>query len=182
MGLRRSTRIAQNPNKINYGLIVLALSSFVENIPKKFANCYQSRQIEYEEFLERNFDGTDNKSSPLAQIYASTKTNNEVFTLKEMLMETDKEEFIKAMHEEVEAIFKEKIWKRVPRKLMGKYYTEQREKGIKINRQQLMMIWPFKRKRKPDGTLDKHKERLCCHGGQQEWGITYWDTYAPVVS
>ena len=81
-------------------------------------------------------------------------------------METDKEEFIKAMHEEVEAIFKEKIWKRVPRKLMEKYYTEQREKGIKINRQQLMMIWSFKRKRKLDGTLDTHKARLCCHVGQ----------------
>ena len=45
-----------------------------------------------------------------------------------------------------------------------------------------MMIWSFKRKRHPDGTLDKHKERLCCHGGQQQWGVNYWDTYAPVVS
>ena len=45
-----------------------------------------------------------------------------------------------------------------------------------------MMIWFFKGKRKPDGPLDKYKARLCCHGGQQEWGVTYWDTYAPVVS
>ena len=182
IGLRRSARIAQNPKKINYGLMVLALSSFVNYCPNKIASCYQSRKIEYEDFLERNFDGTHNSMSPLAQIYATTKTNNEVFTLKEMLVQEDKEEFIKAMHEEVEAIFKEKIWKRVPRKLMENYHKEQREKGIKINREQLMMIWSFKRKRKPDGTLDKHKARLCCHGGQQEWGITYWDTYAPVVS
>ena len=45
-----------------------------------------------------------------------------------------------------------------------------------------MMIWSFKRKRKPDGTLVKHKARLCCHGGQQQWGVNFWDTYAPVVS
>ena len=45
-----------------------------------------------------------------------------------------------------------------------------------------MMIWSFKRKRHPDGSLDKHKARLCCHGGQQQHGINYWDTYGSVVS
>ena len=45
-----------------------------------------------------------------------------------------------------------------------------------------MMIWSFKRKRNPEGIVTKHKARLCCHGGQQEWGINYWDTYSPVVS
>ena len=44
------------------------------------------------------------------------------------------------------------------------------------------MIWSFKRKRHPDGTFNKCKARLCCHGGQQQWGVNYWDTYAPVVS
>ena len=44
------------------------------------------------------------------------------------------------------------------------------------------MIWSFKRKRNPDGTLSKHKARLCCHGGQQQWGVNYWDTYSPVVT
>ena len=182
LGLRRSARIAQNPKKINYGLMVLALSSFVQACPQKIANCYQARKIAYSDFLDSNFDGSPNTTSPLAQIYSATKSSNEVFTLKEMLAEPDRDEFIKAMQDEVESIFKEKIWKRVPRKLMEEYYEKEREKGIKIKREQLMMIWSFKRKRKPDGTLDKHKARLCCHGGQQEWGITYWDTYAPVVS
>ena len=182
LGLRRSPRIAQNSRKINYGLMVLALSSFVSACPQKLANCYQARKIAYADFLDANFDGSQNSTSPLAQIYSSTKSNNEVFTLKEMLAEPDREEFMKAMEEEVESIFREKIWKRVPRKLMEDYYAGERKRGVKINREQLMMIWSFKRKRKPDGTLDKHKARLCCHGGQQEWGVTYWDTYAPVVS
>ena len=30
--------------------------------------------------------------------------------------------------------------------------------------------------------MTKHKARLCCHGGQQQWGVNYWNTYSPVVS
>jgi len=45
-----------------------------------------------------------------------------------------------------------------------------------------MAIWSFKQKRFPDGALNKHKARLCAHGGQQTWGQDYWDTYAPVVT
>ena len=44
-----------------------------------------------------------------------------------------------------------------------------------------MAIWSFKRKRFPDGMLNKHKARLCAHGGQQQWGVNYWETYAQVV-
>ena len=43
-------------------------------------------------------------------------------------------------------------------------------------------IWSFKRKRRPDGSLLKHKARLCAHGGMQQYGENYWDTYAPVVN
>jgi len=46
----------------------------------------------------------------------------------------------------------------------------------------IMSIWSFKRKRYPDGTLNKHKARLCAHGGMQTWGQNYWETYAPVVN
>ena len=45
-----------------------------------------------------------------------------------------------------------------------------------------MAIWSFKRKRFPDGTIMKYKARLCAHGGMQQWGIDYWETYAPVVN
>ena len=43
-------------------------------------------------------------------------------------------------------------------------------------------IWYFKRKRKPDGALLKHKARLCANGGMQQWGDSYWETYSPVVN
>ena len=43
-------------------------------------------------------------------------------------------------------------------------------------------VWSFKRKRAPDGTLLKHKARLCVNGATQVYGVNYWNTYAPVVS
>ncbi len=32
------------------------------------------------------------------------------------------------------------------------------------------------------GAITKHKARLNLHGGKQEFGMTYYDTYAPVVT
>ena len=56
------------------------------------------------------------------------------------------------------------------------------QKDLPIGTETIMAIWSFKRKRFPDGTLNKHKARLCAHGGQQTWGLDYWDTYAPIVT
>jgi hypothetical protein len=50
------------------------------------------------------------------------------------------------------------------------------------NTKTIMSIWSFKRKRYPDGMLNKHKARLCAHGGMQTWGTNYWETYAPFVN
>ncbi len=46
----------------------------------------------------------------------------------------------------------------------------------------IQTIWSFKRKQRLDGTLIKHKARLCAHGGMQQWGTNYWETYSPVVN
>ena len=46
----------------------------------------------------------------------------------------------------------------------------------------IMAIWSFKRKRFLYGCMKKYKGRLCAHGGQQEYGVNYWETYYPVVN
>ncbi len=43
-------------------------------------------------------------------------------------------------------------------------------------------IWSYRRKRRPNGALLKHKARLCVDGSQQQLGRDYWETYAPVIS
>jgi hypothetical protein len=46
----------------------------------------------------------------------------------------------------------------------------------------IQAIWSLKRKCFPDRSLNKHKACLCAHGGMQQWGISYWETYSPVVN
>ena len=94
----------------------------------------------------------------------------DVMYLHQALQQPDKEEFVKAMVKEIETHEKRKHWKVVPMKEVPK--------NIKI----LDSIWAMRRKRKiGTGEISKYKARLNAHGGQQELGINYWETYAPVV-
>ncbi len=61
------------------------------------------------------------------------------------------------------------------------HWTLMLRKYFPVNIKTIMAIWSFKRKRFLDGTLNKHKAPLWVHGGQQTWGLDYWDTYAPDV-
>merc|ERR1712102_12315 len=54
--------------------------------------------------------------------------------------------------------------------------------SLPLNAKPIKAIWSFKRKRFPSGELNKHKARLCAHGGMQTWGVNYWETYAPTVN
>ena len=51
-------------------------------------------------------------------------------------------------------------------------------KGQKV----LPSVWAMRRKRRLDTQeVYKHKARLNLHGGKQELGVNYWETYSPVV-
>ena len=74
-----------------------------------------------------------------------------------MLQQPDRDKFIEAMEAEVASIYDEGIWKKVPRSVILDHYRKGRNKDLDIRRHQTMMIWSFKRKRKPDGTITKYK-------------------------
>ena len=47
----------------------------------------------------------------------------------------------------------------------------------------LSAVWAFKRKRRIDTrAVYKHKARINIHGGQQTYGVNYWETFSPVVN
>ena len=87
-----------------------------------------------------------------------------------MLREEDHKQFVAAIKAELADHEERNHW------------TLMEHKNLPIGTKPIMAIWSFKRKRFPDGTLNKHKACLCAHGGQQTWGLDYWDTYAPVVT
>ena len=84
--------------------------------------------------------------------------SNEVFTYKEALKEEDFQAFIKAMIKEIRD------------HEMREHWTLIRRDDMPSDQRTIMSIWSFKRKRYPDGTLNKHKARICAHGGMQTWG------------
>ena len=49
------------------------------------------------------------------------------------------------------------------------------------NHKAIPAVWAMKCKTCPDGTLLKHKARLCAGGHQQVYEVNYWDTSSPVV-
>jgi hypothetical protein len=113
------------------------------------------------------YDGMVYCFSTLAQ---SSKASNEMFTYKQALREPDYHTFIKAMVHKVHDHKKRDHW------------TCMQCIDMPENTKTIMSIWSFKRKRFPDGMLNKHKDCLRAHGGMQTWGTNYLDTYAPVVN
>jgi len=96
-------------------------------------------------------------------------SNNEVFTCTKALQQPDADKFVEAMGKEVNDHKSCDHWEIIGRSTIPA--------GVKT----IQAIWSFKRKRYLDGTLNKHKARLCAHGGMQQWGVSYWETYSPVV-
>ncbi len=95
---------------------------------------------------------------------------NENYTFSQAMKQDNAIDFIKAMPTEVEAHKSPNHWTMVP--------CNSLPEGAKT----ILAIWSFKKKRFPDGQLNKHKAWLCAHEGIQQWGEKYWETYSPVVN
>ena len=104
------------------------------------------------ENLERVMDGTLNFLNPVMQIFATTLSENESYTYRDMLKQKDYRDFIDAMVIEINDHTERK-------------YGLVRERLDCNNPKTILSVWSFKRKRYPDGSLNERKARLCAHGG-----------------
>ena len=126
------------------------------------------RAVLHSQKVNTHFDGTLNAIHHAALTVAAG--DNDTYTLREMLKQDDKADFVAAMTKEVKDHESRNHWTILPRSVIPS--------GTKT----ILAVWSFKRKRYPDGRVLKHKARLCAHGGMQTWGVNYWETYAPVVN
>ena len=87
------------------------------------------------------------------------------------IREPDAPEFIKSIVKEVNDHIEAKHWELIPR--------EQVPEGVTV----LPSVWSMKRKRNiKTRQVYKHKARLNVHGGKQEFGVNYFETFAPVIA
>jgi len=129
---------------------------------------YRDRLMQKYHEVNEHYDGTLNQVHHLSLL--TEVSSNEVFTYHQAMKQKDRLAFVEAMEKEVADHESRGHWTIVPRSSLP-----EGAKAIKA-------IWSFKRKRYPDGRLNKHKARLCAHGGMQQWGENYWETYSPVVN
>jgi len=189
-GLRRSERIKQQKSKAKGGLQHKAHVTFGTRIRKAIGlftilcsvsqYTMPSHQLpetstSLERFLNRwdeaneLYDGSLNHFHEHISLTTDAGTN-EVYTYHQAMKQPDWPSFVQAMEKEIADHEERSHWSVVPRTSVP-----QGNKTIKA-------IWSFKRKRFPDGRLNKHKARICAHGGMQRWGENYWETYSPVVN
>ena len=94
-----------------------------------------------------------------------------------MLLQPYKSDFILSTIKEVEA---HKARNNQTLKKNSEVRNKEKNKDGKLKT--ILSIWCFKRKRLPDERLTKQKSILCEHKGMKQWGVNYWETYAPLVN
>ena len=157
--------------KLAYGIFSLFALASNFTMPKHQINpnaTHAERIVTRFHEVNELYDGTINKVHHL--LCSTDITTNETFTFREAMRQEDKLSFVDAMEKEILDHEEGCHWSIVHRSTLPN------------TARPIKAIWSFKRKRKPDGELLKHKARLCAHGGMQQWGDSYWETYSPVVN
>jgi hypothetical protein len=129
---------------------------------------FSDHVIKHFEELHEHYNGTMNQIHFLS--FSTAVGSNKVFTHKEAMTQEDAHLFVEAMQKEMADHELQNHW------------TIVHCSTVLRTAKPIQAIWSFKLKQRPDGTLVKHKARLCVHGGMQQWGTNYWETYSPVVS
>eukprot|EP00957_Ditylum_brightwellii_P075143 5710324-Ditylum_brightwellii.AAC.1 len=70
--------------------------------------------------------------SIIGQMFATEVSDNEKYTLKEMLQQPDRKDFETAMYKEVKHMFNNEVWEKVPRGEMQAYYKKLRRLGVNV--------------------------------------------------
>ena len=107
-------------------------------------------------------------SDPIAY---SASSDPDTMYMDQAMKQPDRKQFIKAMVDEVTAHTNNGHWKLI--------LKSEVPHGTKV----LPSVWAMKRKRRiATREVYKWKARLNLHGGKQEYGVNYWETYAATLA
>jgi len=110
----------------------------------------------------------ENMSHPIAFHAIMT---GDIMYLHQALQQPDASEFVQAVIKEINGHVENKNWKIIPRSEVPEGATV------------VPSVWALRRKRDlTTNEITKYKARLNLHGGKQEFGVNYFDTYAPVIT
>jgi hypothetical protein len=119
-------------------------------------------------FATTEYNIQDRASDPIS---FSATSDPDTMYWHQVMQQSDKAVFIKAAIAEVKS--------HVDNKHSVLMRRDELPEGTRV----LAAVWSMKRKRRILSRLVyKWKARLNCHGGQQEHGINFWETYSPVVN
>jgi hypothetical protein len=102
--------------------------------------------------------------------FLALNNKEDTLTQSQMLKASDSSDFINAQISEIRGLERMKV------------FDYKHIETLPPHARLLSSIWIFRRKRRPNGILLKHKARICNDGSQQLLGRDYWESYAPVVS
>jgi hypothetical protein len=127
-----------------------------------------SLHVAWEVFHDGGYDIQDDMEDPIA---FTASTNPDIMYLDQALKEPDSKQFQQAMLDEVQSHTDNGHWEVI--------WIWQVPEGEKI----LPSVWAMRRKRRiATGEAYRWKARLNLHGGKQEYGLNYWETYSPVIA
>ena len=127
-------------------------------------------ETHYDALHEDDYSIQEEMADPIA-FMANKKGDPDSLYYHQAMAAPDKLKWHEAMLKEFQNHCERKHW--IPVK------KEEIPAGTKI----LDSVWAMKRKRDIlTQNITKWKARLNLHGGQQEHGVHYWETYAPVVN
>ena len=99
-------------------------------------------------------------------LFATLANKEDNPTYKEAMSSPDAAGFTKAMAAEIATLIELDVFDIVNRP---------------NNQKVISGVWAFKRKRYPGGAIRKLKARYCARGFEQQFGVDYFETFAPVV-
>jgi len=106
--------------------------------------------------------------SPLS--FLVLDNTNDTLTQSQMLKAEDKQEFLDAKEVELQGLLNMRVWK------YWRISTLPQNACLKNS------VWSYQHKWSADGTLVKYKAQLCADGCQQQQGVDFLHSYAPIIT